>query len=93
MRARYAAYALGDGGFVFRTWHPRHRPDELGLDDGTEWTGLRVEEVIAGGPEDDEGAVTFRARWRRGAQQDEVRERSRFVRRGGRWVYLDGDPL
>ncbi len=40
MRARYSAYAVGDAGYVFRTWHPRHRPDEVDVDDGTEWTGL-----------------------------------------------------
>ena len=93
MRARYAAYAVGDGGFVFRTWHPRHRPDEVDVDDGAEWTRLRVEEVTGGGADDDEGTVTFRARWRRGSAQGEMRERSRFVRRGGLWTYLDGNPL
>ena len=27
MRSRYSAYALGDLGYVDRTWHPRTRPD------------------------------------------------------------------
>jgi SEC-C motif-containing protein len=93
VRARYSAYAVGDAAFVVRTWHPRHRPDVVDVDDGTEWTGLVVEEVVAGREADDEGTVTFRARWRRGAHQGEMRERSRVVRRGGRWCYLDGDAL
>lgn len=93
MRSRYSAFAVGDAAYVFRTWHPRHRPDEVVVDDGTRWTGLRIEEVVGGGPDDDEGAVTFEAAWRRGEDQGEMRERSRFVRRGGRWTYLDGDPL
>ena len=29
MRSRYAAYAVGDVDYVFRTWHPRTRPDDL----------------------------------------------------------------
>ena len=93
MRSRYSAYAVGEAGHLVRTWHPRHRPDEVLVDDGTEWTGLSIDEVAAGGADDVEGVVAFRARWRRGPQRGELAERSRFVRRGGRWTYLDGDPL
>ena len=93
MRSRYSAYALRDAAYLVRTWHPRHRPDEVVVADGNQWLGLDVEEVLAGGEADGEGTVTFRARWRRGDQEGEMRERSRFVRRGGRWTYLDGDPL
>lgn len=93
VRGRYSAYAVGDGGYVVRTWHPRHRPEVVDVADGTEWTGLDVEAVVGGDEGDDEGTVTFRARWRRGGHEGEMRERSRFVRRGGRWTYLDGDPL
>ncbi|MCB0909908.1 MAG: SEC-C domain-containing protein, partial [Nocardioidaceae bacterium] len=32
MRSRYAAYAVGDAGYVFRTWHPRTRPEHIELD-------------------------------------------------------------
>ena len=57
MRSRYSAYAVGDAGYLVRTWHPRHRPDEVLVDDLTEWTGLSVDEVVAGGA-DDVGQVT-----------------------------------
>ena len=38
-----------------------------------------------------EARPSFRASWRRGAERSVLAERSRFVRRGGRWVYVDGD--
>lgn len=91
MRSRFSAHAVGDAGYLVRTWHPRHRPDEVTVDDGRQWTGLQIDQVVRGGVDDDEGTVTFRARWRRGTATGEVRERSRFVRRAGRWTYLDGE--
>jgi len=29
MRSRYSAYALGELDYVWRTWHPRTRPDSI----------------------------------------------------------------
>jgi SEC-C motif-containing protein len=87
MRSRYTAYVLDDVDHLFRTWHPATRPDDLASLGHLEWTGLQVLEVVGGGPADDAGVVEFRASHRGG----ELRERSRFVRGAGRWVYLDGD--
>lgn len=92
MRSRYSAYAVGSGDHLFRTWHPRTRPDDVDPDGRVRWVGLDVIDCVAGGPDDSEGVVEFRAHWvsdddgptRRG----EVHERSAFVRRAGRWVYL-----
>jgi len=88
MRARYAAYALGETDYVFRTWHPRTRPDDV-TSDGTAWTGLEVLDATDGGAEDDTGEVEFVAHHTHGS----MHERSRFERRRGRWVYVDGDVL
>jgi SEC-C motif-containing protein len=87
MRSRYSAYALGDVDHLFRTWHPATRPDDLSEVPPLEWRGLEILEVDEGGPADDHGVVEFVARHAGG----ELHERSRFVRRAGRWVYLDGD--
>ena len=87
MRSRFTAYVLGDVDHVFRSWHPATRPDDLSQLPGTEWLGLEVLEVVDGGPADDYGIVEFRARYAGGA----LHERSRFARRAGRWVYLDGE--
>jgi len=84
MRSRYSAYALGDLDHVFRTWHPRTRPDDLAPDPGLTWTGLR----ILGSGED---WVEFEATWVRDGVAGRLHEHSRFEQRGGRWVYVDGD--
>ena len=84
MRSRYAAYAVGDTDYVFRTWHPRTRPDDLSPDLSLTWTGL---DILGSG----EDWVEFVASYVRDGDAGQLRERSRFVQRGGRWVYLDGD--
>ena len=91
MRSRYTAYALGRTDHVFRTWHPRTRPDEVAPDPGVTWTGLEVLATEAGGPDDASGVVEFRARLRTAGGPQVLHERSRFERRGGGWVYVDGD--
>lgn len=83
MRSRYAAYAVGDLDHVFRTWHPRTRPDDLTPDPGLVWTGLTV--LDSG-----EDWVEFVATYTHGGTPGRMRERSRFEQRGGRWVYVDG---
>ncbi len=90
MRSRYTAFVVGDARHLASTWHPRTRPAELALDPAQHWTGLEIVHVEAGAEGDDEGTVEFRARWRHGRDRGELHERSRFVRRAGRWVYLDG---
>lgn len=84
MRSRYAAHVVGDADHLFRTWHPRTRPHDVTPDPGVRWTGL---EVLAAIEEGDTAEVEFRASYDGGA----MRERSRFARRAGRWVYVDGD--
>lgn len=90
MRSRYSAYATERLNYVFRTWHPRTRPDDLSPTPGLRWTGLEIVDVLAGGVEDDEGVVEFRASFSEGGDAGVLRERSIFVRRGRRWVYVDG---
>ena len=88
MRSRYSAFVLGEADHLFRTWHPRTRPEEVHLDPSTRWTGLQVVETQAGGPDDESGVVEFVASFEGGRMQ----ERSTFARRAGRWVYVDGVP-
>jgi SEC-C motif-containing protein len=90
MRSRYTAYAVGHLDHVFRTWHPRTRPDGLTLP-AVEWLGLEVLRTVDGAADDDTGVVEFRARSRDPGGEHVLHETSRFERRGGRWVYVDGD--
>ena len=91
MRSRYAAYAVGHLDHVFRSWHPRTRPGGLTLP-AVEWLGLEVVRCEDGGPGDDTGVVEFLARSRdAGGGEHVMHETSRFARRAGRWLYVDGD--
>jgi len=90
MRSRYAAYAVGDLGHLVRTWHPRTRPEFLALEAAQVWTGLTVLDVVGGGPGDVTGEVEFEAFFERAGTLGRLCERSRFERRRGRWVYVDG---
>ena len=93
MRSRYSAYAVGHLDYVFRTWHPRTRPADLTSTPGTIWVGLEVLRTAEGGPSDDVGEVEFRARFRTPDGEHVLHETSRFERRRGRWVYVDGDVV
>lgn len=84
MRSRYSAYVLGEADHLFRTWHPRTRPDDVTPDPRVRWAGL---EVIRTSEDGDRGVVEFRAHHEDGV----MHEVSRFERRAGRWLYVDGD--
>ncbi|WP_374968847.1 YchJ family protein [Terrabacter sp. BE26] len=91
MRSRYTAFALGDEAYLLRTWHPRTRPNRIGLDPGLRWTGLDVRRSERGGTGDEDGVVEFVASWTdAGGSTGRLHEVSRFERRAGRWVYVDG---
>lgn len=91
MRSRYSAFALGDADYLLRTWHPSTRPSELELDDELRWLHLSIDDVVPGGPFDERGIVEFTAVYRGPGGRGRQHERSRFVREGGRWYYVDGD--
>jgi SEC-C motif-containing protein len=89
MRSRYAAFVLGDAAYLARTWHPRTRPTDLVGGSSPVWRGLTVVATADGGEDDSVGEVEFEATHDGGV----LHERSRFVRRAGRWVYVDGDLI
>lgn len=82
MRSRYTAHALGDAEHLWRTWHPRTRPERVDLDPGTTWLGLQVLRA-----EDEE--VEFVAAYDDQRGGGRLHERSRFARRAGRWFYVE----
>ncbi|WP_313357497.1 YchJ family metal-binding protein [Microbacterium sp.] len=90
MRSRFTAFATADAEHLLRTWHPSTRPDRLDLDDGIRWQRLDILDQKHGGPFDDRGVVEFEAFYRDEHGRGTLRERSRFVREGGLWLYVDG---
>ena len=90
MRSRYSAFAVGDAAYLSATWHPTTRPDSLTLDPALQWYRLDVLRTERGGPFDTDGVVEFRAYHRSPEGKGNQHEVSRFVREGGRWLYVDG---
>lgn len=95
MRSRYSAFALGLTDYLLQSWHPSTRPSANGfeLDESVVWKRLLIEQIEGGGPFDSGGYVTFAAIARTPGGRFEQRERSRFLREGGRWRYVDGVEL
>lgn len=90
MRSRYSAYVLDRRDYLLQTWHASTRPASLPPPpSGLRWLGLEVRrhERI----DDDHAVVEFVARSKLGGRAHRLREASRFVREGGRWLYVDGD--
>ncbi len=90
MRSRYSAYAVGDLDYVWRTWHPRTRPEVLTSSDEV-WTGLEILDTVAGQHGDEQGQVEFRAHYHRNRRSGTLHERSHFAVRARRWFYVDGE--
>jgi SEC-C motif-containing protein len=96
MRSRYSAYALKKIEHIFATHDPETRDDvdETGTRDWaarTTWQSLEIVGTKDGGPNDDHGEVEFIARFADEKGRDlSHHERSTFVRREGRWYFVDG---
>ena len=90
MRSRYSAYAIGDLDYVWRTWHPRTRPEVLTPSDEV-WTGLEILDTAEGREGDQKGIVEFRAHYRQNRRSGTLHERSHFAVRARRWLYVDGE--
>ena len=90
MRSRYSAYVLKNSGYLSDTWHPSTRPDDLDVSaDEVEWLRLQIMATEKGGNSDESGMVEFVAHFHGG----QLHERSRFIKEGGRWYYVDGELL
>ena len=94
MRSRYCAFVMKDANYLITTWHPSCQASAFRADieagfANTEWLGLTVYEESAG-RHDDEGFVSFVARFHEQGRQGAIIERSRFLKEQGRWYYIDG---
>jgi len=95
MRARYSAYATGAVKFLHDSSGPEVRAefDEKATRQWSEsatWEGLDVLDTEKGTASDDEGWVSFIARYTVDDRLCEHRERSYFKRIDGEWRFIDG---
>jgi len=96
MRSRYTAYLDGAVDYLIATTAPEarahiDREDLRAYCSTLRGVSLKIIETTLGGPRDDTGHVTFEATLKSGNKKFTQRERSRFIREQGRWVYVDGD--
>ena len=91
MRSRYSAYVLMLEPYLLATWHASTRPSSLELadDKSTRWLGLEIKKHESTGT--DSAIVEFVARYRVAGRAHRLHETSRFLRKDGRWYYLDGE--
>ncbi|WP_366520750.1 YchJ family metal-binding protein [Zoogloea sp.] len=91
MRSRYTAFTLGREDYLLATWHPDFRPAGLDLqeDPPARWLGLQVRQHLP--IDEDHASVEFVARYKIGGRAHRLHETSRFTRRDGQWLYMDGD--
>ncbi len=90
MRSRYTAFVLQRADYLLATWHPSTRPAALDFEPGLRWLGLQVRAHLPDGAS--HAQVEFVARMRHASgRASRLAERSRFVREGGRWYYVDGE--
>jgi SEC-C motif domain protein len=89
MRSRYSAFVTGRTDYLRVTWHASTRPADLAPDQEVKWLGLEVKasRVL----DADHAEVEFVARSRIAGRGQRLHEKSRFVREGGCWLYVDGD--
>jgi SEC-C motif-containing protein len=95
MRSRYTAYVEGEVNYLLATTAAAarvaiDREDLAAYCRTLVGMSLRILETEAGGPADATGVVSFAATLRASGRKFVQRERSRFAREDGRWVYLDG---
>lgn len=100
MPSRFSAYALGLVNYILDTTDPEGPQwvedrgtwvaEVRAFSASTQFRGLAI--LDAPDPSDNQGFVTFRATLQREGRDVSFTERSRFVRREGRWLYHSGEP-
>ena len=98
MRARYAAYVLGEIDYVLGTHTPEaakdvDRASTEAWSKSSTWLGLEVVSTDAGGPKDDKGTVEFIARYKVKGMNVQHHERAEFEKRNGKWLYVEGTEI
>lgn len=90
MRSRYSAYVLDLLPYLQATWAPETCPADLSPNPpGLKWLGLEVRRHTV--QDADHATVEFVARSRLAGRATRLHETSRFARREGRWLYVDGE--
>lgn len=93
MRSRYSAFVECDERYLLASWHHDTRPSRVRFDSTQHWLGLSIKATQAGREADFTGTVEFVARYKVAGKGHRLREKSRFEKIDGRWLYRDGEHL
>lgn len=97
MRSRYTAFCQGNIDYLIATLHPERRSprDFTELTQSiknTQWLSLTVINSTKGKKHDAVGYVEFEAVYQV-SEPGQLHERSKFMKKDGKWFYVDGDIL
>jgi SEC-C motif-containing protein len=95
MRSRYSAYATRNFDYIESTMKGAplksfNRVDTEKSAQQVTWDKLEVISVSEVKPEDEEGFVEFKAYYTAGNKTDVIYEKSRFIKKKGKWFYIEG---
>jgi SEC-C motif-containing protein len=91
MRSRFTAYVLRHADYLRATWDSGKCPTDIDFSHETAvWQRLEIVDTKKGGPQDDKGLVEFKAFYLQEGEACVLHEVSRFIKKDGRWLYLDG---
>ena len=95
MRARYSAFVTKQADFLHQSLHPDHRSDHdvaatRRWAENSQWLGLEILAVNAGGKDDEEGTVEFVATYKERDLVKPHHEISTFRKLDGVWYFVDG---
>jgi SEC-C motif-containing protein len=98
MRSRYTAYTLQDINYLAATLDPTElrgfdRDATASWARDSTWVELQIVETSAGSPDDSEGTVEFKARFKRDGVIQEHHEVSLFRKIDGAWLYSGGKDV
>ena len=95
MRSRYTAYVTKAVDYIVNTCldkgHDKvDRESTRQWAEESEWLGLKIVDIVKGGPLDSTGEVEFIATYSQKGQKEEHHERSTFKKVKGEWLYDTG---
>lgn len=94
MRSRFTAFALEDADYLSASWHPKTRPSQITLQEGTQWKALEIvasrdnSELLKSAQKSAE--VQFIATFLEQGEWAKLEENSHFEWLEGHWYYHSG---
>ena len=92
MRSRFTAYAQQNAAYLLATWDDSKRPNNIDFskEGNVDWIRLEIVDCKKGSTKDNKGIVEFKAYYLMNGAEYTMHEISRFVKKDGKWFYLDG---